>query len=144
MHCLVGLFANLCFHYITAAQLYLVINVSGEPHPLRDMITVDSGAEVTIECFGSGDLQWTSSTGQEVSTDMESSNLYQLFISSRDVQVLHIRNFSSSNAAATYTCTTNLTSESGDTVEIAVTLKEGSYVLSLCTLYSIAYKAIVH
>lgn len=123
---------DLTAHCITTANLLLVVNISGEPQILQDSIVVGEGSEVTLECTGSGSLLWTSSAGQEIPTGYETpGNLYQEYISSREVQLLHIRNFSSSDVA-TYKCKTNLTTVRGDAVEVAVTLKGGMFVHFYC------------
>ena len=112
--------------FTSAARLLVFINISGEPHPFQESITVPEGADVTIECFGSGDLWWAASNGQEIPTrDAESSNIYQIYISSQDVQLLLIRSFSGSRDAAGYTCRTDLTTQRGAQVEISVTLHGG-------------------
>lgn len=112
--------------FTSAARLLVHVNISGEPRPFQDSITIPEGANVTIECFGSGDLQWTASNEQEIPTqNAESSNIYQIYVSSRDAQVLQIRNFSRSRNAAEYTCRTDLTIQGGARVEITVTLHGG-------------------
>lgn len=109
----------------------MFINVSGEPHPFQESITIPEEADVILECYGSGDLQWTASNGQEIPTrDSESRNIYQIHVNSRDVQVLQIRNFSRNSNAAGYTCTTDLTTQRGASVEITVTLHGG-----MCTMH---------
>lgn len=93
---------------------------------------VAEGSEVTLECTGSGNLLWRWSAEQEIPTRNDATdNLYQEYISSREVQLLHIRNFSSSDVA-TYRCRTNLTTHRGAAVEIAVTLKGGMFVHNYC------------
>ena len=105
------------------------INISGERRPFQESITVPEGADVAIECFGSGDLQWTASNGLEIpvsrDVESESSSIYQAYVSSRDAQLLQIRNFSRSRTAAGYTCRTDLTIQRGARVEITVTLHGG-------------------
>ena len=107
------------------------INISGEPRPFQESVTVSEGADVAIECFGSGDLQWTASNRLEIPVTMdaesESSSIYQAYVSSRDAQLLQIRNFSRSRTAAGYTCRTDLTIQRGARVEITVTLHGGIY-----------------
>ena len=105
------------------------INISSEPRPFQESITVPEGADITIECFGSGDLQWTASNGLEIpvtgDVESESSDIYQAYVSSQDAQFLQIRNFSRSRTAAGYTCQTDLTTQRGAQVEITVTLHGG-------------------
>ena len=116
--------------FTPTARLLVLINVSGEPYPFRESLTVPNEADVILECFGSGDLQWMASNGQEIpSTDIESNNVYQVYVSSRDVQLLQIRNFSRSATAAIYTCVTDLTTQRGNPVEVAVTLHGGMYTV---------------
>lgn len=110
-----------------AAKLRLSINISGEPQLFQTVLTVPDGAEVTVECLGSGKLQWRSSTGQEIATGVECKDLYQEYISSLEVQILHIRNFSSSYAGM-YICGTDLTTSRGNAVQSAVTLNGGKIV----------------
>jgi hypothetical protein len=116
------------YTFISAARLLVHINISGEPRPFQGLYTVPEGADITIECFGSGDLQWTASNGLEIpigDADSESSSIYQVYVSSRDAQLLQIRNFSRSRTAAGYTCRTDLTTQRGAQVEIALTLHGG-------------------
>ena len=110
----------------TALLLIPSINISGEPQEFQNSITVAEGAEVEIECTGSGQLMWTASGGEEIPTDENSSNLYQVYISSQETQVLHIRNFSSHTTAMTYVCSSRLT---GRVVEISVTLSGGKHCI---------------
>ena len=112
--------------FTSTARLLVFINVSSEPHPFQELITVPEKADVILECYGSGDLQWTASNGQEIPTrDLESSNIYQIYVSSQDVQLLQIRNFSRNSNVAGYTCMTDLTTQRGTSVEITVTLHGG-------------------
>lgn len=62
---------------------------------------------VSLECFGTGTLEWTRSTGEDISSD-ESENIYQIYNQRRDVLTLVIRNFTSLTTGV-YTCMTNLT-----------------------------------
>ena len=113
--------------FTSTARLLVHINVSGESHLFQESITIAEGADVTIECSGSGDLQWTASNEQEIPTrDAESlGNIYQLYIDSRDIQLLQIWNFSRSRNAAGYTCRTDLTTQRGALVEITLALLGG-------------------
>ena len=117
-------------HYIYTARLLIpAINISDDPQEFRNPIVVADGAEVAVECTGSGQLAWTTLNGQEISTDVESdNNLYQVYLIPLETQVLHIRNFSSHTTAATYVCTTNITGERGRMVEISLTLMGGRHV----------------
>ena len=115
--------------FTSAARLLVRINISSEPRPFQESITVPEGADIAIECFGSGDLQWTASNGLEIpvtgDVESESSDIYQAYVSSQDAQFLQIRNFSRSRTAAGYTCQTDLTTQRGAQVEITVTLHGG-------------------
>ena len=123
------------------------INISGEPRPFQESITVPEGADIAIECFGSGDLQWTASNGLEIpgirDAEPESSNIYQVYISSRDAQLLQIRNFSRSRTAAGYTCRTDLTIQRGARVEITVTLHGGIYDI-VCLMHDLMVPQVSH
>ena len=67
---------------------------------------VEEHSEVVVECLGTGNLYWTSSTGFEISQNW-SDDIYQSYDHTRDALALVFHNFTS-NYVATYTCTTDL------------------------------------
>ena len=67
---------------------------------------VEDHSIVFVECLGTGNLQWTSSTGFEISQD-RSDDIYQSYDHTRDALALVIENFTSIYVA-TYTCATDL------------------------------------
>ena len=64
-------------------------------------------SHIRLECFGTGNLQWTSSTGLEIPSD-RSGDIYQSYDHTRDALALVIQNFTISNTAV-YTCVSDLT-----------------------------------
>ena len=74
---------------------------------VNDLYFVEDQSSVRLECFGSGNLQWNSSTGLEIPV-ATSGNIYQSYDSTRDALSLVIRNFTSITTS-TYTCITDLT-----------------------------------
>ena len=62
-----------------------------------------------IECFGTGTLEWSSSSGLDIPSDSQNQK-YQQPDYSRGVQTLYINDFSDS-VTSTYTCTTDLTND---------------------------------
>ena len=74
--------------------------------PVEDLHFAEEESSVRLECFGSGSLKWTSSTGLNISSsDLE--NIHQSYDPTRDALTLVIMNLTSINSA-TYTCMTNL------------------------------------
>lgn len=74
---------------------------------ITDLYYIDELSEVNLECFGTGNLEWTSSNGLEIPRD-ESSSIHQLYDHTRDALSVDILNFTSINNAV-YTCKTDLT-----------------------------------
>ena len=73
---------------------------------VEDLHFAEEESSVRLECFGTGSLKWTNSTGLDISSsDLE--NIYQSYDPTRDALSLVIMNFTSINSA-TYTCMTNL------------------------------------
>ena len=70
------------------------------------LLRVEDLSQVAVECLGTGNLEWTSSTGFEISQD-ESDDVHQSYDPTRDALSLVIRNFTDFYAA-TYTCRTDL------------------------------------
>ena len=50
---------------------------------VNDLYFVEDQSSVRLECFGSGNLQWNSSTGLEIPV-ATSGNIYQSYDSTRD------------------------------------------------------------
>ena len=72
-----------------------------------------------VECFGSGTLQWTSSTpGLEITSNSQDP-IYQQPDHSRSVQTLHIQSFDD-DALSIYTCATDLLDSTNNAVQVAV------------------------
>ena len=78
-----------------------------QPTAVTDLYSVENEARVRLECFGTGSLQWSSSTGLQIPSD-QSGNIYQAYDHTRDALALVIQNFTSVTIA-TYTCMSNLT-----------------------------------
>ena len=78
-----------------------------QPTAVSDLYSVENEARVRLECFGTGSLQWSSSTGLQILSD-QSGNIYQTYDHTRDALALVIQNFTSVTIA-TYTCMSNLT-----------------------------------
>ena len=73
---------------------------------VEDIHFAEEESSVRLECFGTGSLEWISSTGLEISSsDLE--NIYQAYDPTRDALTLVIMNFTSIDVA-TYTCKTDL------------------------------------
>ena len=85
---------------------------------VSDLYSVENGARLRLECFGTGNLQWTSSTGLEISSD-ESGNIYRSYDHTRDALTLVIQNFTN-DTIATYTCMTDVTDVNGSPITISV------------------------
>ena len=75
--------------------------------PVNDLYFVQDQSSVRLECFGSGNLLWNSSTRLEIPQG-SSGNIYQSYDSINDVLSLVIQNFTRVTTS-TYTCTTDLT-----------------------------------
>ena len=75
--------------------------------PVSDLHFVEDLSRVQLECFGTGNLQWSSSTGLEISSN-QSDDIYWSYDHTRDALTLVIQNFTASYAAV-YTCTSDLT-----------------------------------
>ena len=78
-----------------------------QPTAVTDLYSVENEASIRLECFGTGSLQWSSSTGLQIPSD-QSGNIYQIYDHTRDALALVIQNFTSVTIA-TYTCMSNLT-----------------------------------
>ena len=59
-----------------------------------------------MECFGTGDLQWSSSSGLDISSN-QSGDIHWSYDHTRDALALVIQNFTASYTAV-YTCTSDL------------------------------------
>ena len=86
--------------------------------PVNDLYFVKNEARIRLECFGTGNLQWSSSTGLQVLSDT-SGNIYQLYDHTRDALTLVIQNFTNI-AIATYTCMTNLTDAHNSPITVSI------------------------
>ena len=75
--------------------------------PVNDLYFVVDQSSIRLECFGTGTLQWNSSTGLEIPL-ATSGNIYQSYDPTSDALSLVIRNFTSITTS-TYTCMTDLT-----------------------------------
>ena len=98
-----------------AAALRLV---DGGEAPVNDLYFVEDESGVHLMCFGTGNLEWTSSSGLEIPSG-ESGNIYQSYDHTRDALTLMIQNFTSTTTA-TYTCMTDLTDAHNDPITVSV------------------------
>ena len=71
-----------------------------------DIYSVEDQSSVMLECFGTRNLQWNSSTGLEISLN-RSDDIYWSYDHTRDALALVIQNFTISYAAV-YTCMSDL------------------------------------
>ena len=97
---------------------------------------MEEETRVRLECFGTGILQWTSSTGLEIPSDM-SGNVYQSYDHTRDALALVIRNFTTINTAV-YTCASDLDNVLNNgpvLLSLLITNCECVLILSFMTLY---------
>ena len=86
--------------------------------PVNDLYSVENEARVRLECYGTGNLQWTSSTGLEIPL-AGSGDIYQSYDHTRDALALVIQNFTSTTIA-TYTCVTDLIDAHNTPISISV------------------------
>ena len=85
---------------------------------VNDLYFVEDESNVRLECYGTGSLQWTSSTGLEIPL-ASSGNIYQSYDPTRDALSLVIQNFTNITTA-TYTCMTNLTDAQNNPITVSV------------------------
>ena len=85
--------------------------------PVNDLYFIENEARVRLECFGTGNLQWSSSTGLQILSDM-SGNIHQSYDHARDALTLVIQNFTS--VTITYTCMTDLTDAHNSPITVSV------------------------
>ena len=94
---------------------------------LNELYFAEEESEVTLECFGTGSLKWTSSTGSEIEFD-ESENIFQLYDPTRDALALTIKNFTSLTTDV-YTCMTDLTDAHNNSITVSVLITSCKYWL---------------
>ena len=94
-------------HFSTAALRLTA--AGGEQLLTDDLYYAKEFSQVNLECFGSGNLEWTSSTGFDIPLD-ELGEIHQSYDHTRDALSLVIANFTSDHTAV-YTCTTDLTDD---------------------------------
>ena len=85
---------------------------------ISDLYVVEEESRVSLECFGTGRLEWTSSLGFEIPLNV-SEEIYQSYDQTRDALALTIKNFTS-QTNATYTCTTELTDSQNNPISVSV------------------------
>ena len=85
---------------------------------ISDLYVVEEESRVSLECFGTGRLEWTSSLSFEIPLNV-SEEIYQSYDQTRDALALTIKNFTSQNNA-TYTCTTDLTDSQNNPISVSV------------------------
>ena len=90
---------------------------------ISGLYSVGNEARVRLECLGTGNLQWTSSTGFQIWSD-QSGNIYQAYDHTRDALALVIQNFTSVTID-TYTCMTNLADVSNMPITSSVLITSG-------------------
>ena len=83
-----------------------------------DLYFVEDQLRVRLECFGTGNLQWSSSTGLEISLN-RSGDIYWSYDHTRDALALVIQNFTASYTAV-YTCTSDLTVFDSDPLSLSL------------------------
>ena len=86
--------------------------------PISDLHFVEDQSRVRLECFGTGNLQWSSSTGLEISSN-QSGDIYWSYDHTRDALALVIQNFTT-NYTAVYTCTSDLTNVLGSKLPLSL------------------------
>ena len=111
------------FHYAATLRLY-----NDGMEVVNDLYKVNDGSRVMLECFGSGNLEWTSATGSAIPLS-ESGIIYQSYDQTRDALALTIPNFMSTNTAV-YTCMTDLTGTYNGPISVSV-------LISSCKHYKI-------
>ena len=92
---------------------------------MNELYFAEKESEITLECFGTGSLEWTSSTGSEIKFD-ESENIYQSYDPTRDALALTIKNFTSLTTDV-YTCMTDLTDIHNNPVTESVLITSCKY-----------------
>ena len=109
----------------SAANLEIRIGTTTEI--VEDLYIVAEESAVSLECFGTGTLKWTSSTGEAISSD-ESENIYWSYDQTRDALALVIRNFTSLTTAV-YTCMTNLTDAHTNAITVSLLITSCKIIL---------------
>ena len=85
---------------------------------VEDIYFVDDESSVRLECFGSGNLEWSSSIDSEITTSVL-ENVYQSYDHTRDALALVIRNFTNITTAM-YTCMTDLNDTHNRPITISI------------------------
>ena len=94
---------------------------------VNDIYFVEEEAQANLECFGTGQLKWTSSLGFEIPFNML-ENVYQSHDQTRDALALTIKNFTGLTTAI-YTCTSDLTDTLDNPISVSVLITNSE---SLC------------
>lgn len=119
------------FFFFDTAALILVDELS---QIVEDLHFAEEGSSVRLECLGTGNLKWRSSSGLDISSsDLE--NVYQSYDPTRDALTLVIVNFTSINTA-TYTCMTNLNDAHNTPLEISIFITSCKPFFFLLLVYS--------
>ena len=90
------------FPFTAVLTLSATNTVTGQTILFSDVISQPEGSQFIVVCTGSGDIQWTSSTGSRILSN-SSDDLYQTHDITSSQLTLTFRNFSVSQIAV-YTC----------------------------------------